>query len=104
MPRPRLETKAFAGQRIVVRTPRSVDEVLNRLRGIMGSTTAPDMPALAKAPVSEAEFTRQVEERYVGESGFMLFHVIDHSGWLLISCIKQRAVRWILGNPLLASQ
>lgn len=98
----KMETLPFTGKRIVVRTPRGVDDVLNRLRSVMGSTTVPDILALAKAQPSEAEFTRQVEERFVGASGFMLFHVIDHSGWLPIYGIKRRAVRWILGNPLLA--
>ena len=98
----KMETKPFTGKRIVVRTPRGVDDVLNRLRSVMGATTVPDVQALAKLQLSEAEFARQIEERFVGESGFMLFHVIDHGGWLPIYGIKQRAVRWILGNPLLA--
>ncbi|CAA2140878.1 hypothetical protein HYPP_02160 [Hyphomicrobium sp. ghe19] len=98
----KMETKPFTGKRIVVRTPHSVDDVLNRLRSVMGSTTVPDILSLAKAQPSQAEFARQTEERFVGESGFMLFHVIDHSGWLPIYGIKRRAVRWILGNPLLA--
>jgi uncharacterized protein (DUF302 family) len=32
----------------------------------------------------------------------MLFAEIDHGGWLPKFGIKQRTVRWILGNPLYA--
>ena len=68
----------------------------------MGSVTVGEVEALAKEPITEAEFTRQVEDRYVGESGFMLFAQIDHGGWLPKFGIEQRAVRWIIGNPLYA--
>ncbi len=68
----------------------------------MGTSTVGEVVEIAKTKPSEAEFARQVEGKLVGTSGFMLFHVIDHSGWLPIYGIKQRTVRWILGNPLLA--
>ena len=32
----------------------------------------------------------------------MLFHVIDHGGWLSKFGINRRMVRWIFGNPLIA--
>jgi hypothetical protein len=32
----------------------------------------------------------------------MLFHEIDHGGWLPRFGINRRVVRWILGNPLIA--
>ena len=32
----------------------------------------------------------------------MLFHVIDHGGWLSKFGIRRRMVRWIFGNPLIA--
>ena len=37
-------------------------------------------------------------------SGFMLFAEIDHGGWLPKFGIKQRTVRWILGNPIYAAR
>jgi uncharacterized protein (DUF302 family) len=43
-----------------------------------------------------------IEERFVGESGFMLFYEIDHGGWLPRFGINPRTVRWVLGNPLIA--
>ena len=100
--RPGIETKLFSGSRIVVQTHHAFDSVLNSLRLLMGKTTVGDINALAKEPISEGEFARLVGERYVGKSGFMFFAEIDHSAWLPKYGITQRAVRWILGNPLYA--
>jgi uncharacterized protein (DUF302 family) len=94
--------RAFSGVRTEVSTPISFEDVLKRLRRAMGSTSVPDIVALAKEPLTQAEYVRQVEERFVGESGFMLFNEIDHGGWLPKFGITRRTVRWILGNPLIA--
>ena len=95
-------TRAFQGIRIEVDTSVSFDEVLNRLRGLMGNTSVPQIVALAKEPITQAEYVQKVQERFVGQSGFMLFHEIDHGGWLQKFGINRRTVRWILGNPLIA--
>jgi uncharacterized protein (DUF302 family) len=41
-------------------------------------------------------------EPYVGPSGFMLFSLIDHGGWITKAGIDRQAMRVILGNPLIA--
>ena len=97
-----VQTKRFSGEQIVARTHRSFDDVLVSLRQLMGKATVADINALAREPISESEFSRRIEERYVGKSGFMLFAEIDHGGWLPKFGIGQRVVRWILGNPLYA--
>jgi uncharacterized protein (DUF302 family) len=94
--------KPFKGVRIEVGTSLSFDEVLSRLRGLMGTTNVSQIVALAQGPISQEEYVRQVEEKFVGPSGFMLFNEIDHGGWLTKFGIKRRTVRWILGNPLIA--
>lgn len=96
-----IETKPFSGARITVHTGRAFDDVQHSLRSLMGAVKVSEIVALAKEPISEAEFARLVEERYVGKSGFMLFAEIDHS-WISKYGITQRMVRWILGNPLYA--
>jgi hypothetical protein len=68
----------------------------------MGNASAPEVVALAKEAITQAEYVQKVEERFVGESGFMLFYEIDHGGWLPRFGINRRTVRWILGNPLIA--
>ena len=100
--KPIISTKPFQGLRIEVDSLVSFDEVLSRLRRLMGDARVPEVVALAKVAMNEAEFAQKVEERFVGESGFTLFHEIDHGGWLPRFGIKRRSVRWILGNPLIA--
>ena len=93
MEKAKVETRTFNGVRVVVHTSRAYDDVLAKLRSLMGASEAGEIVALAKKPITEAEFTREVEERFVGESGFMLFAEIDHGGWLPKFGIKQRTVR-----------
>ena len=94
--------RAFEGVRSEVTTSAGFDVVLDRLRSSMGRTSIPEIVELAQRPISEADYRRVIEERFVGKSGFMLFHEIDHGGWLSKFGIRRRMVRWILGNPLLA--
>jgi uncharacterized protein (DUF302 family) len=101
-PRAKPATTPFRGVRIQADTPVGYDEVLHRLRELMGTTSLPEIAALAKQPLSQAEYTQEIERRFVGPSGFMLFAEIDHGGWLPKFGIDRRTVRWILGNPLIA--
>jgi hypothetical protein len=59
----------------------------------MGDATVPEVVSLAKESAAEAEFIQRVQERLVGESGFMLFHEIDHGGWLTRFGINRRVLR-----------
>jgi uncharacterized protein (DUF302 family) len=95
-------TKPFQGMRIEVDTLVSFEEVLSRLRRLMGNTSVPEIVALAKTTITQAEYVQKIEQTFVGDSGFMLFHEIDHGGWLPKFGITRRIVRWILGNPLIA--
>ena len=97
-----IATKPFQGIRIEVDTSVSIGEVLSRLRRRMGDASVSRIVALAKEAITQAEYVKKVEERFVGESGFMLFYEIDHGGWLSRFEINRRVVRWILGNPLIA--
>jgi uncharacterized protein (DUF302 family) len=97
-----IESKPFGGERIVAHTDHAFDDVLKTLRQLTGKVTIAEINALAEEPISEREFSARVQESYVGTSGFMLFAEIDHGRWLPKFGIGQRAVRWILGNPLYA--
>jgi len=99
---PFVERKEFRGVRMEVKTPLSFDEVLRRLHSLTGHTSIPEIVALAKTAGSEADYVHEIEDRFVGESGFMLFSEIDHGGWIGRFGIRRRALRWILGNPLIA--
>jgi uncharacterized protein (DUF302 family) len=97
-----VRTKPFQSIRIEAATPVPFGEVLSRLRQSMGDASVPEFAALVKEAANQAEFVQNVEERFVGESGFMLFHEIDHGAWLAKFGIGRRCVRLILGNPLIA--
>jgi uncharacterized protein (DUF302 family) len=96
------ENTSVNAVRTEVTTSLGFDEVLARLHAQMGRASVQDIVALAKLPVTEAEYVREVRTRFVGDSGFMLFAEIDHGGWLSKFGINRRTVRWILGNPLIA--
>jgi uncharacterized protein (DUF302 family) len=97
-----IKTTPFQGVRIEVETEKSFETVLKRLREQMGSTAIPEVVKLAQEPISREEYIRQVNEKYVGSSGFMLFAEFNHGGWLPKFGINRRTVRWVLGNPLIA--
>src|ERR1700730_3605815 len=97
----KVEPRAFDGVRVVVHTSRAYDDVLVSLRRLTGATFFGEVVALAEEPITEAEFTQEID-RLVGKSGFMLFAEIDHRSWLPKFGINQRTVRWIIGNPLYA--
>jgi uncharacterized protein (DUF302 family) len=95
-------TTSFTGVRLSVSSPLPFDDVIDRLRKAMGQSSLPKLVRLAQQPITEAEFAKTVQERFVGESDFMLFAELDHGGWLSKFGIQRRVLRWILGNPLLA--
>ncbi len=101
MSQPSRTTREFTGVRVDVSTPLSFDEVLKRLRDLVGHASAPDLSAFAKQTVSQSDFEREVVE-LVGESGFVVFSEIDHGGWIEVFGLHRKALRWILGNPLIA--
>jgi uncharacterized protein (DUF302 family) len=97
-----IENIPFHGIRTVVTTSFGFDVVRTRLREQMGAVTVQDIVTLARTLDSREDYVREVNARFVGSSGFMLFAEIDHGGWLPRFDIHQRTVRWILGNPLIA--
>jgi uncharacterized protein (DUF302 family) len=92
----------FTGVRVQVETLVSFDDVIERLRGLMGQANIFTIVDLAKMVSSEEEYVTEVTKRFVGESGFMLFSEIDHGTWIERFGIKRKVLRWILGNPLIA--
>jgi uncharacterized protein (DUF302 family) len=48
------------------------------------------------------ESYRERVESHVGSSGFMLFGLVDHGAWITKAGIDRKALRVILGNPLIA--
>ena len=96
------ESKRFTGVRVVITTETSFDNVLDRLAGLLGHVQFEQLGALVRASSNREVFEREVQRRFVGESGFMKFGEFDHGSWLGIYGIHRRTVRWIFGNPLIA--
>jgi len=96
------ESKRFTSVRVVVTTETSFDNVLDRLTGLLGHVQFEQLGALVRASSNREVFEREVQRRFVGESGFMKFGEFDHGSWLGIYGIHRRTVRWIFGNPLIA--
>ncbi len=80
---------------------RSFDEVRDALRRLLGTSRLQEVFDHARAVRSPEDFERLLAP-VVGDSGFILFLELDHSGWLPLYGIRQKAVRLIFGNPLIA--
>lgn len=94
----------FQGRRLHFESARSFDDVLERLRQKVPQAMPTEKfpSAVEKAGgFNLASFERVIKSQ-VGESGFMLFHEINHSVWLPFYGIHRKVMRWILGNPLIA--
>jgi uncharacterized protein (DUF302 family) len=94
--------RKFTGHRIQVDTSLSFNDVRNRFGEFLGHTSVPEINALAQSTKSVTDYSREVEKRFVGKSGFMLFAEIDHGPWIGIFGIHRKVLRIILGNPLIA--
>jgi hypothetical protein len=75
-------TTSFEGQRISITTSRSFDDVLARLRQLIGTDSWSSTPAAMQelGGANQANFETIVRSR-LGPSEFMLFHEINHSQW-----------------------
>jgi uncharacterized protein (DUF302 family) len=96
------EIKSFGGIRLTLRAKLPFDEVLARFRAQVSNASVPEIVRLATESPDEHTFAKEIETRYVGKSGFMLFAEINHGGWIARFGIRRRALRLIFGNPLIA--
>lgn len=90
----------FDGVRIRYDTAKSYDELVAALLADIGERPVP-INEIATAAGSWDAYRQQVES-HVGPSGFMLFGLVDHGAWITKAGIDQKALRVILGNPLIA--
>jgi uncharacterized protein (DUF302 family) len=98
----RVSQTEFTGVRVRVDSELTVEQVSQRLRDRMGRADLIQLGRLARETTSAEEYASEVERRFVGESGFMLFAEFDHGPWLSRFGVRRQVLRWILGNPLIA--
>ena len=92
----------FEARRVRVKSTRSFEEVLFNLQKVVGKTTIPQESPQAQGSVPTREQFEHAIQQEVGESDFTLFFEMNYGHWLPLFGIKQKVVRWILGNPLMA--
>lgn len=90
----------FDGVRVRYGSAKSYDELLAALLADIGRQPIP-INDIATSTDGWKSYRERVES-HVGPSGFMLFGVIDHGAWIPKAGIDRKAVRVILGNPLIA--
>ena len=74
--------------------------MIYRRRPQFGDRPVP-IEELSKAAGSWESYAREIES-HVGPSGFMLYMLVDHGGWIKKAGIDRKALRAIIGNPLIA--
>ncbi|WP_374022614.1 DUF302 domain-containing protein [Mycobacterium sp. HNNTM2301] len=92
--------QVFKGVRLRYDSAKSYDELLAALLADIGERPVA-INDIAATSYSWDSYQRSVEP-HVGPSGFMLFGLFDHGAWIPKAGIDRKAIRVILGNPLIA--
>ncbi|OBA80271.1 hypothetical protein A9W99_19625 [Mycobacterium sp. 1164966.3] len=90
----------FTGARLRYESAKSYEELVSALLSDIGEHPVP-INEIAESTDNWQSYQERVES-HAGASGFMLFGVIDHGAWITKAGIDRKAMRVILGNPLLA--
>jgi uncharacterized protein (DUF302 family) len=90
----------FEGVRVRYDSAKSYDELLAALLADIGEKPVPINDI--STGTDDWEAFRERVESHVGPSGFMLFGVFNHGAWLTKTGIDRKAIRVVLGNPLIA--
>ena len=90
----------FDGVRVRYESAKSYDKLVAALLADIGERPVP-INDLATAAGSWDAY-RKLVESHVGPSGFMLFGLVNHGAWIVKAGIDRKALRVILGNPLIA--
>ena len=90
----------FDGVRVRYDSAKSYDDLRAALLADSGEQPVP-INDIAAATGDWQSYEERVES-HVGPSGFMLFGLFDHGGWITRAGIDRKALRVILGNPLIA--
>ena len=90
----------FAGVRVRYESAKSYDELVAALLADIGAQPV-SIDEIGKTSDTWDSYEQRVQS-YVGPSGFMLFNLFNHSGWITKAGIDRKVLRVILGNPLIA--
>jgi uncharacterized protein (DUF302 family) len=90
----------FNGIRVRYDSAKSYDELVDALLADIGRK--PIAINEIAAQTDDWETYRARIESVIGPSGFSLFGLVDHGAWITKAGIDRKALRVILGNPLIA--
>jgi uncharacterized protein (DUF302 family) len=90
----------FDGIRVRYDSAKSYDALRAALLADIGEQPVP-INDIATSSDDWSSYQDRVES-YAGPSGFMLFGLFDHGAWISKAGIDRKALRVILGNPLIA--
>jgi uncharacterized protein (DUF302 family) len=91
----------FNGVRVRFDSDKTYEELVAALLSDVGEkpVSISDLPATI---FGDWELFASEITRHLGPSDFMLMHLIDHGGWLKTAGVNRKALRVIVGNPLIA--
>ncbi len=90
----------FSGVRLRFDSNKGFDELVDALLSDIG-----DKPLMIDDVAGRFESWESYKEEvqsHVGPSGFILFALLDHGAWIEKAGIERKALRVVLGNPLIA--
>lgn len=90
----------FHGVRLRYDSTKSFDDLVDALLADVGHEPV-QINDFAVRFDSWESYEREVQS-HVGPSGFMLFAVLNHGAWIKKAGIDQKALRVVVGNPLIA--
>lgn len=90
----------FTGVRLRFDSSKNFDELVDALLSDVGEKPVM-IDDIAINCESWGAYQEEVES-CVGPSGFMLFGLLNHGGWIKKVGIERKALRVIIGNPLIA--
>jgi uncharacterized protein (DUF302 family) len=90
----------FTGVRLRFDSSKNFDELVDALLADVGEK--PVMIDDIAIDFESWDAYQEKVESYVRPSGFMLFGLLNHGGWIKKVGIERKALRVIIGNPLIA--
>jgi uncharacterized protein (DUF302 family) len=90
----------FRGVRMCYDSEKSYDELVAALLADVGKEPVP-IDDLGATTAGWDDYEAAVQP-HAGPSGFMLFGLFNHGGWIKKAGIDRKVLRTIIGNPLIA--
>jgi uncharacterized protein (DUF302 family) len=91
---------AFDGVRLRFDSTKSFDDLVDALLADVGDKPV-QIDDIATRFASWESYEQEVQS-HVGPSGFMLFWLLNHGGWIAKAGIERKVLRVVIGNPLIA--